>query len=174
MTKNEIIEAVQAATSEVFTTMLGMEVKPKDVTTDTGCPAVNDGVMAVVGIAGPWMGNGIISCNAAFACKLCELFLMTEAPAVNEEVLDAVGELANMVIGNFKTAAEAAVGPLGLSVPTVIYGRNFTSRSLGSNEWIVLPFECGENELEVRIWFAPAAESAQHNTHRTASHLQPV
>ena len=56
---------------------------------------------------------------------------MTESPAVNEEVLDAVGELTNMIIGNVKTVAEAIVGPLNLSVPTVIYGRNFTSRSLG-------------------------------------------
>jgi chemotaxis protein CheX len=171
MERQEIIQAIHGATAEVFSTMLGLEIEPADVHTHQGCPSVNDGVMSFVGIAGPWVGSGVISCSALFACRVCELFLMTEAPAVNEEVLDAVGELANMVIGNFKTAAEAVVGPLGLSVPTVIYGRNFTSRSLGNNEWLVLPFKCGDDAFEVRIWFAPASESSAT---RHSSHLQAV
>ncbi len=174
MQKNQIIEAVQAATAEVFSTMIGVAAEPVEVHSDDKCPSVNDGVMAFVGIAGPWVGNGIISCSAAFACRICELFLMTEAPAVNEEVLDAVGEVANMVIGGFKTSAEAIVGPLGLSVPTVIYGRNFTSKSVGSTAWLVLPFKCGDDMFEVRIWFAPAAESAAAIRHAASTHLQAV
>ncbi|MBV9264969.1 MAG: chemotaxis protein CheX [Acidobacteriaceae bacterium] len=171
MERQQIIDAIHAATAEVFSTMLGLEIEPASVHTDQACPSVNDGVMAIVGIAGPWAGNGVISCTAPFACRVCELFLMTEAVAVNEEVLDAVGELANMVIGNFKTAAEAVVGPLGLSVPTVIYGRNFTSKSLGNNDWLVLPFKCAEDIFEVRVWFAPASES--HPRH-FVNHLQSV
>jgi chemotaxis protein CheX len=172
MQKKEIIEAVHSATTEVFSTMLGMEVTPIETHTDHASPAVNDGVMAFVGVAGPWMGNGVISCSAAFACKLCATFLMSEASAVNEEVLDAVGEIANMVVGNFKTAAEAVVGPLNLSVPTVIYGRNFTSKSLGNSDWIVMPFVCEDEKFEIRMWFAPATESptARH----MANHLQSV
>jgi chemotaxis protein CheX len=172
MDHNQIIQAVQNATSEVFSTMLGSEVEALDVHFDDACLAMSEGVTAVVGIAGPWVGNGMISCSSAFACRLCELFLMTEAPEVNDEVLDAVGELANMVVGNFKTAAEGIVGPLGLSVPTVIYGQNFTSKSLGTNNWLVLPFQCGADRFEVRVWFAPASESASHR-HPTI-HLQAV
>lgn len=172
MQKSQIIEAVQSATIEVFSTMLGMEVAPSETHLDRASPAVNDGVMAFVGVAGPWMGNGVISCSAAFACKLCATFLMTEATAVNEEVLDAVGELANMVIGNFKTTAESVVGPLNLSVPTVIYGRNFTSKSLGNSDWIVMPFKCEDEKFEIRIWFAPAVESGV--TRHAVNHLQSV
>jgi chemotaxis protein CheX len=172
MEKQQMIDAIQAATADVFSTMLGIEIEPAPAHTDQSCPSVNDGVMAFVGLAGPWVGSGVISCSAAFACRVCELFLMTEAQAVNKEVLDAVGELANMVIGNFKTAAEAIVGPLGLSVPTVIYGRNFTSKSLGNNDWLVLPFKCGADLFEVRIWFAPASESSQPR--HFVNHLQSV
>jgi chemotaxis protein CheX len=160
MQPKEIIQATHSATSEVFSTMLGLEIEPAEAHSDRASPSINDGVMAFVGIAGPWVGTGIISCSAECACYLCEAFLMTEAHAVNEEVLDAVGEVANMVIGNFKTAAEAVVGPLGLTVPTVIYGKNFTSRNLGNNDWIVMPFHIGAHVLEVRILFAPASESS--------------
>jgi chemotaxis protein CheX len=172
MQREEIVNAIHAATAEVFSTMLGMEVQPADSHMDRACPAVNDGIMSFVGIAGPWMGNGVISCTANFACRVCATFLMTEASAVNEEVLDAVGEIANMVIGNFKTAAEAVVGPLNLSVPTVIYGRNFTSKSLGNNDWIVMPFQCEDEHFEIRLWFAPAAES--NMPRHVVNHLQTV
>lgn len=172
MERDQIIQAVQSATAEVFSTMLGLEIEPVSVHTDRANPSVNEGVMAFVGVAGPWMGNGVISCTAAFACKVCELFLMTEAAAVNEEVLDAVGELANMVIGNFKTSAEAVVGPLNLSVPTVIYGRNFTSKSVGNSDWLVMPFKCGEDNFEIRIWFAPAESSG--TSRHIVNHLQSV
>lgn len=172
MQREEIVSAVHSATAEVFSTMLGLDVSTAEIHMDQASPSINEGVMAFVGVAGPWMGNGVISCSATFACRLCATFLMTEANAVNEEVLDAVGEIANMVIGNFKTAAEGIVGPLNLSVPTVIYGRNFTSKSLGNNDWIVMPFECEGEKFEIRIWFAPAAESTV--TRHVVNHMQAV
>ena len=159
MKRQQIISAAHSATAEVFSTMLGLELASLSVYTDHASPSINDGVMAFVGLAGPWMGQGIISCTAAFACRLCAGLLMTEARGVSEEVLDAVGELANMIVGNFKTTAEAVAGPLSLSVPTVIYGRNFTCKSLANKDWIVMPFRCEEDTFEIRIWFAPAAES---------------
>ena len=41
------------------------------------------------------------------ACRICAAMLMTEAPAVNEDVLDAVAELTNMIIGSVKTDLES-------------------------------------------------------------------
>jgi chemotaxis protein CheX len=91
---------------------------------------------------------------------------MQEFSAVDEEVLDAVGELANMVLGNAKTVFEETLGPMGLSIPTVIYGRNFTTRSVGHNEWTVVPFELDGEVFEIQISLAQrqhgrAAGSAQ-------------
>jgi chemotaxis protein CheX len=44
---------------------------------------------------------------------------MTEASSVDEDVLDAVAEITNMIIGSVKTDLEGELGPLGLSIPTV-------------------------------------------------------
>lgn len=172
MQQQEIIQAVQNSVAEVFSTMLGAEIRTGEMRSDHASPRVNEGIMAFVGIAGPWVGNGIIRCSAGFACRLCEALIITQASAVNEEVLDAVGEIANMIIGNFKTAAEAAVGPLALGVPTVIYGRNFTSKSVGSNDWLVLPFFCFDEEFEVRLWFAPAPQAS--TLRHGGAHLQAI
>jgi len=156
--ESAIVEYVRTAMADVFSTMLGMSIENLPEYTDQKAPTVSDGVLAIVGIAGTWQGAGAISCSASFACRICNQLLMTEAGSVNEEVLDAVGEVANMVIGNFKTMIEESLGPLGLSIPTVIYGRNFASRSIGSNKWIVLPFSCEGETIEIRCCLTAAKE----------------
>jgi chemotaxis protein CheX len=81
--------------------------------------------------------------------------MVTEYHAIDDEVLDAVAEVTNMIVGNVKTALDDVIGPMGLSIPTVIYGRNFTSRTVGKQDWTIVPFKV-ENELfEVQICLAP-------------------
>jgi chemotaxis protein CheX len=81
--------------------------------------------------------------------------LMMPYTEVNEDVLDAVSELTNMILGNFKTAAEGELGPLGLSIPTVIYGLSFCARSAGKEQWIIVPFRCEGESFEVRVCLTP-------------------
>jgi chemotaxis protein CheX len=100
----------------VFATMLGVEVTPGKPYVQKKVPASAEGVMSMIGLAGPWTGAGSIVCSAECACKLASFLLMTEYPAVNDEVLDAVAELTNMIIGSFKTLIEPRTGPLGLSI----------------------------------------------------------
>ena len=69
--------------------------------------------------------------------------LMTESSAVDEEVLDAVAELTNMIIGGVKTDLEPTLGPLGLSIPTVVFGKNFKAKSAShrNGSWSVFDWE---------------------------------
>ena len=70
-------------------------------------------------------------------------------------MLDAVSEIANMIIGGFKTTAELYLGALGLSIPTVIYGLSFSARSVGKEQWIVVPFTGPGVAVEVKICLTP-------------------
>ena len=63
-------------------------------------------MVSLIGLAGPWVGSGSLSCTAAFACKIASHFLSTEYAAINEDVLDSVAEVTNMIIGNVKTKLE--------------------------------------------------------------------
>jgi chemotaxis protein CheX len=118
-------------------------------------PHPTEGVVALIGLAGSWVGTGSISCSASFACRISAQMLMTKIESVGEEVLDAVAEVTNMIIGNVKTGLEEHLGPMGLSIPTVVYGRDFTARSAGEGEWTVFPFFDGEDRLDVRICLVP-------------------
>ena len=58
---------------------------------------------------------------------------MTETSAVNEDVLDAVAELTNMIIGSVKTDLKH-ISALGAEHSDGRLGRNFKTRSAGSTE----------------------------------------
>ena len=157
---NRIVDCIRTSAAQVFSTMLGAEIGAGEARTESTPPQANDGVVSFIGMAGPWTGTGSIACSATMACRVCAQLLMTEATsAVNEEVLDAVAELTNMIIGNVKTELESDLGPLGLSIPTVVFGKNFRAKTAGSGEWSVVAFDWEGEELVVRVCLAKAEPS---------------
>jgi chemotaxis protein CheX len=160
-----LIGCINRSSLEVFSTMLGVELAEGAGSLETGVPDPNDGVVSFIGLAGPWAGTGSICCSPALACRVCNQLLMTENTAVNEEVLDAVAELTNMIVGSVKTELEQHLGPLGLSIPTVVFGRNFRTKSAGSNEWIVVRFAWEDEFLTVKVCLTQNDRSMHIPTH---------
>jgi len=174
MHQEMIVSEIRKATEEVFATMLGLETVSGEPKAEQAAPGPTDGVVSLIGLAGAWVGTGSISCDSETACRLSGNFLMTEFTSVNEEVLDAMAELTNMIVGSFKTAIEESLGPMGLSIPTVIYGRNFTTRTVSKNDWTLVPFHCGEDTFYIHICLAPAEPKTAHPSRPGFTELQPV
>jgi chemotaxis protein CheX len=160
--QDALANVVGEATREVFTTMLGMELARGEVHTESVPPNPTEGVVSLVGLAGQWVGTGSVSCSARLACQISSQMLMTETDSVNEEVLDVVAELTNMIIGNVKTSLEEKLGPMGMSIPTVVFGKNFTTKSAGNGEWTVVPFQVGEEQMDVKICLTPNRKPNYH------------
>jgi len=158
----DLISIVQAAAHDVFSTMLNLPLNdlPAFQETDPDPPDSINGVEALVGVAGSWNGTGRICCTSQFALRMAGALLMSEYQALDEDVLDAVAEVANMVIGNVKTSLEERLGPLGLSVPTVIFGRNYRTRSAGVPAWVVVPFDSAGDHWQVRFCLMPSRTPA--------------
>src|SRR5580704_14156117 len=143
ITSNEINTAVLAATQDVFSTMLSLPLEAGPAREETCDPANFNGVVALVAIAGEWVGSGRISCSSKFACQIAAALLMSPLyESVNEEVLDGVGEVSNMIVGNVKTYLEETLGNLALGIPTVVFGHNYSTRSAGVT-WTIVPFHSG-------------------------------
>lgn len=135
--------------------MLGMDLTSSEPYVERVHPHPTEGVVSLIGLAGQWVGTGCVCCSASFACRISSRMLMAEIEAVGEEVLDAIAEVTNMIVGNVKTGIEEYLGPMGLSIPTVVFGKNFTARNAGDGEWTVFPFQYGEDRLEVKIFLIP-------------------
>ncbi len=165
MTLDEMAGAISSATSEVFATMLDLEISAGEIEKDGSTSSRASGVVALLGLAGEWVGNGRICCTPEFGCKMASQLLMQPYTAVNEDVLDAIGEVANMIIGNVKNALEERLGAaLSLSTPTVIYGHNFEARSIGVRERITIAFNSGSEQLQVQLSLSPATSKPAHRS----------
>jgi len=149
--RQAIVEMVRTCTMDVCSMMLGLNVACEDAYTERRTPGGTEGVVSFIGLAGKRVGTGSLHCDSHVACRLASSLLMAEFDSVNEEVLDAFGELTNMVIGNLKNHLEDRLGPMGMSIPTVIHGKNFTARSLNQDEWTVVPFRWDGGRLDVKI-----------------------
>ena len=155
-----ILKSVSESTLQVFTTMLGLDIVCNQSAVETSMPEASEGVVSFIGLAGSWAGTGSVSCSPALACRICAQMLMCEATSVNEEVLDTVAELTNMIVGSVKTDLEQHLGPLGMSIPTVVYGRNFKTKSAGNTEWIVVRFLWDDETLVVKLCLEPKEQAA--------------
>ncbi|MBM3756378.1 MAG: chemotaxis protein CheX [Acidobacteria bacterium] len=109
-----VVDGLKQAVDGLCSTMLGCEVTAGDPQRIAHPLQEAEGVIALIGMAGPWFGTGAILCKPDLACKIAGAMLMSEYDTVNEDVLDAIAEVSNMVIGNLKTVIEEKVGPMGL------------------------------------------------------------
>ncbi len=150
--EQELLERlIIKATRDVFGMMLGMEITPGRFYEEQRATTETETVVALIGLAGACIGTGMISCPPALACKISSRMLMTHFEAVSEDILDAMGEMANMIFGGVKTELEEHFGQVGLSIPTVIFGRNFETRTVAQKPWTVVPVKAGSDLLELKI-----------------------
>ncbi|HTN76535.1 MAG TPA: chemotaxis protein CheX, partial [Pirellulaceae bacterium] len=93
----------------------------------------------------------VVSLSKEVALKAASAMLMMEATEIDNDVIDAVGEIANMVAGSAK--AELAEFELSISLPSVITGRGHEVRFPSNVTPICVPFdtEWGQLYLEVGL-----------------------
>ena len=117
---------MELAVREVFEIMLGskLETPPPDA------PEPPTDFTAMVGLAGQLCGVLTLRCSAQTAAVITAKMLGIPPDQVNEQVWDAIGEVCNMVAGNFKNKLTGMSDGCMLSVPTVITGADFTFHSL--------------------------------------------
>ena len=131
------------AAREVFSLMLACELQ----LSPTPVPTKGFDVTAMVGLAGSLCGLVTIRCTSKCAAIMASQMLGTDAETAGPEALDAVGEVCNMVAGNFKNKIAGMSDRCKLSVPTVITGENYSIHSLGQDSKIELSMLLGEAPL---------------------------
>ncbi len=94
-------ETVQSIADEVWPSLVG----DGEAFVPVPVPPPAEVVSAWVDIIGPWTGSVVVTCAPATAAALTESVLMSRPPEVvdDEDVADALGELANVLGGNIKS-----------------------------------------------------------------------
>jgi chemotaxis protein CheX len=110
---------IEQIVENVFQTMMGLEVHASEA------PWAPSGgiITASISLTGSWKGAVLVECGQheafLFASRMIGIDLPTE---LNEDVRDALGELANMVGGNLKSILP---GGVELSLPSVVWGTDY-------------------------------------------------
>lgn len=135
---------------EIFTTMVGIDISSSQLS-DTQTK-FKDSVTAMVGFAGSY--NGMLSINIPqkLAMVFASQMLGMEITECDDDVHDALGEIANMIAGSFKHHFTTNGHEAHLSTPSVISGEQYFMTIGSIPDTLSLIFEYGEDNFEVSIF----------------------
>jgi chemotaxis protein CheX len=149
---------LEVAVQEVFEIMLGERPRKYD-----GSVGGQD-LTAIVGLAGLLCGVLAVRCAYRTAAQITLRMLGTSAPDITQndavqnsstaqnqnedQMWDALGEICNMIAGNFKNKLPNIAAGCLLSVPTVVIGQDYQLRPRG---------KCQRFEVAVEFAGAPFA-----------------
>lgn len=134
----EIIATFQESTSVVFRKMLGIEIT-SGVAVPCAPMLTRCGVSGIIGLAGDLSGDVIVSFEERVAIQATAGLLGQEPTGLDNDVVDAVGELTNMIAGSAKCALPEY--NMNLALPTVILGAEHRIAFKSGVSPISIPFD---------------------------------
>lgn len=138
---------------EIFGTMVGLEdllhlpIQIDPVNNFTDC------VSSLVGLAGSY--NGLVSLHmpSSLALTATSSMLGLEVNELDDDVNDAMGEIANMIAGSFKQHLSKGGMDVHLSTPSVVYGKEYFIKLGNKPEQISLRFATNDDWFMVSVAF---------------------
>ncbi|MCK4958754.1 MAG: chemotaxis protein CheX [Planctomycetes bacterium] len=109
--------------SEAFETMVMLPISEVGVD-PAGAAGAETSLTGSLTFGGPLQGALLVQCDMDSAGAIARSMMMMEADEeIDEgEIKDAVGELANLVLGGLKSRIADITGEIEVSVPTVVKG----------------------------------------------------
>lgn len=134
----EIQDKMIEATKEIFTTMIMMEITLEETQESHG--PLTDNITAMIGLAGTHKGVLAVHFPYAVALAITSSFLMMDVTEINDDVHDAMGEIANMLGGNVKTILSEKGRDIDLSMPSTISGSEYSFQSDKDVDRVIIKF----------------------------------
>ena len=146
----EILPKVVEAIEEIFTGMIMMEVS-QDGEPRQQLGTMKNSITGMVGLAGKHKGVVAIHIPTPLALAITTSFLGMDVEELNEDVQDAIGEIANMLGGNVKTILSERGKDIQLSLPSTISGEEYSVSSGEDVERMVIPFSASAGNFFVEL-----------------------
>jgi len=150
----EFINPFVAATQDVFRTMLNCSIVRGPLSLNLAQTSMYE-VSGLIGISGACRGMVVVSLGGETAIRAAEVMLGSRPAELDADVIDAIGELTNMIAGGAKTRLEQY--ELAIGLPTVICGSGQRIMYPSGTSPIVIPFDSDIGPLSVQVGFAEVA-----------------
>lgn len=144
----DYINPFLVSTVSVFTKMLSLElVREAPFVRAKDSPQYD--VTGMIGLTGKTTGMVALSLPGDFALSITQRLLGERPPEIDAQVVDAIGELTNMVAGAAKARLETL--QLSLGLPTVILGQSSRIAYPSRCTPISIPFRSPLGPLVVEV-----------------------
>ena len=131
-------ESIVTTTLDVFSGMLFMTATPQEAV-EPGMTHLNS-ISGIIGFGGRAKGMLAVHTPEEVAKTITGGFLGVLVEEINDDVNDAIGELANMLAGSVKHSLAENIGGIILSVPSVICGDSYTVNAPLEGYGTIIPF----------------------------------
>lgn len=151
----EVEQFLVDATLEVFASMIPLDIAPEPAGCDA--PAVEPDISSLIGLAGDLKGVLAVHCPASVALGVTSAMCGgMEVTAMDEDVKDALGEIANMVAGGLKISLAGQDKKIELSIATTCIGKSIRTGGLAgaTRAAVVFATPAGRFRLELRYILA--------------------
>ncbi len=147
--KADFINPFLEATIAVVETMASTKVMP-------GKPEVKKSnktwgaVSGIIGMVGEQVsGNLLLGFDEPSILAIVSSILGEEYSAINDDVVDAVGEMTNMVSGRAKSILGEKGYSFDMATPFVVVGKDVEITQLAKQPVISIPFQCSSGKFVV-------------------------
>ena len=144
--KNHLIDI----TKRVFNTLVLIDVQD-DLPLKKPISRFHASITSMVGLAGTYSGIVSIHCPIKLATKFTSNMLGVEVTGISADVNDAMGEIANILGGDIKHVLSKRGMDINLSIPTVIYGDEYTIEFASEEHSLLIPFNTDNDHFLVGI-----------------------
>jgi chemotaxis protein CheX len=103
----------------------------------------------VIGLAGKAKGVAVLSLGEEAALCVTQRLLGERPTTIDEDVIDAVGELTNIIAGGAKAQLQQLNMSLGL--PSVITGKNHSIDFPSGLTPVCIPFQCDWGPVTLQV-----------------------
>lgn len=138
------------STQEIFSSMIMLDVTP-------GAPfksrseMLKNSISGLIGMAGSMKGLLAIHLPNPVALAVTTAFLGMEVEEIDEDVRDAIGELANMLAGSVKSYLDPKGSEIKLSMPSAVYGEEYSIDCLADAQSVTVPFTLEDKTFHVEL-----------------------
>ncbi|MFN8063515.1 MAG: chemotaxis protein CheX [Vicinamibacterales bacterium] len=142
-----LTENLVSAAGEVFEMMIGQSIEPHPEQPHQPPSGWGTHVAASVSFAGHRSGLVCIHTSLDTANTIAGAMLGIEPEHVNGEMPDAMGEVANLVAGSFRTRLAQHEPASAIAIPTVTVGSDFATKYAADTARVFYPFRMGEQSI---------------------------
>jgi chemotaxis protein CheX len=146
--KAEYINPFLVSTVAAFDTMLKWPLTRGTPYIKTSSQPSHE-VSGIIGLSGKAQGTVVVGLGRETALKVAEIMLQERPPEINGDVVDAVGEMANIIAGRAKSQLEEL--EMNVSLPSVITGKSHCIQFPTKVTPICIPFDSEWGPITVEV-----------------------